>query len=229
MTQSAIKTMAKQASSIVQSGRCPLEFAERFSLPPGCFASPNRRGGLAIGLPTLIAMAPMLGHHLDDRKVVAKRQASDLASRFVQASEIPLPDQVELQDFFVAPLDILPFQRAGERHFQLLELNGTGVGGLTNMSGDVKKSWIQSVRSGMPARGGRRSWRWHPRGARRRATASLATCCMRNFFSLTGSPRLSRGALAMWKFWRLIRLLRTADGAGPPVRRCLYEEGQVKP
>ena len=110
MTQSAVKTMERQAPSVSQSARCPLSFAERVSPPPGCFASPNRRGGLAIGLPTLIALAPMLGYRLDDRKVVARRQASDLASRFARASEIPFPAEVELQDFFVAPLDILPFR-----------------------------------------------------------------------------------------------------------------------
>lgn len=145
MTQSAIKTMARQASAISQSGRCPLAFAERFSPPPGCFASPNQRGGLAIGLPTLIALAPMLGHRLDDRKVIARRQASDLASRFARASEIPFPAEVDLKDFFVAPLDILPFRRAGQRRFQLLELNGTGIGGLTNMPIDLVEEILNTI------------------------------------------------------------------------------------
>ena len=145
MTQSAVKTMERQAPSVSQSARCPLSFAERVSPPPGCFASPNRRGGLAIGLPTLIALAPMLGYRLDDRKVVARRQASDLASRFARASEIPFPAEVELQDFFVAPLDILPFRRDGQRRFQLLELNGTGIGGLTNMPIDLVEEILNTI------------------------------------------------------------------------------------
>jgi hypothetical protein len=139
------KTVAKQPSAISQAGRCPLAFAERFSPPPGCFAFPNRRGGLAIGLPTLIALAPMLGHRLDDRKVIARRQASDLASRFARASEIPFPAGVELKDSFVAPLDILPFRRAGQRRFELLELNGTGIGGLTNMPIDLVEEILDTI------------------------------------------------------------------------------------
>ncbi len=88
---------------------------------------------LKISLPTLISLAPMLGHHLDDRKTIAGRQADDLACRFARESEIQVPPQVAPQDFFVAPLDILPFHRAGRRRFQLLELNGTGIGGITNL------------------------------------------------------------------------------------------------
>lgn len=145
MTSMATNTMAKQASTISQSGRCPIAFVERVSLPPGCFASPNRREGLAIGLPTLIALAPMLGYRLDDRKIIAQRQASGLASRFARASEIPFPAGVELRDFFVAPLDILPFRSDDQRRFQLLELNGTGVGGLTNMPDDVVEDILDTI------------------------------------------------------------------------------------
>ncbi|WOJ91827.1 hypothetical protein RZS28_19060 (plasmid) [Methylocapsa polymorpha] len=90
-------------------------------------------------------MAPMLGHRLDDRKVVARRQASDLASHYALASEIPLPAGVDLKDFFVAPLDILPFRRAGQRRFQLLELNGTGIGGLTNMPVDLVEEILDTI------------------------------------------------------------------------------------
>jgi hypothetical protein len=103
-------------------------------IPPRRFgALPHRTEALSIGLPTLIGLAPMLGHRLDDRRTVADRQTSDLASGFARASERRLPAQAEPQDFFVAPLDILPFRRAGQQCFQLLELNGTGIGGITNM------------------------------------------------------------------------------------------------
>jgi hypothetical protein len=113
--------------------RRPRSFEQEFAPPPRFGVSSNRSEALAIGLPTLIGLAPMLGHRLDDRRTVADRQAFDLASGFARASERALPPQAELQDFFVAPLDILPFSRAGQRRFQLLELNGTGIGGITNM------------------------------------------------------------------------------------------------
>jgi hypothetical protein len=87
----------------------------------------------------------MLGHRLDDRKVVADRRAFDLASRFARASERPLPAQAQLQDFFVAPLDILSFRQAGQRRFQLLELNGTGIGGITNMPRALDENILDTI------------------------------------------------------------------------------------
>jgi len=104
-----------------------------------------QRAPLAISLPTLIALAPMLGHRLDDRKVVSNQQGSDLARRFGRASETPLPAHIPAEDFFVAPLDILPFRRAGQRRFQLLELNGTGIGGLTNMPTDLVQDILDTI------------------------------------------------------------------------------------
>jgi hypothetical protein len=103
------------------------------------------RHSLAIGLRTLISLAPMLGHRLDDRQSVAKGQASALALRFAEESEWSLPKQAGIGDFFVAPLDILPYRRDGRMRFQLLELNGTGIGGLTNMPGPVVEDILASI------------------------------------------------------------------------------------
>jgi len=108
-------------------------------------AAGGRHGALAISLPTLIALAPMLGHRLDDRNAVAQQQGSDLARRFARASEISLPANVQMKDFFVAPLDILPFRCGGRRRFQLLELNGTGIGGLTNMPTDLVQDILDTI------------------------------------------------------------------------------------
>ncbi|MGJ0507750.1 MAG: hypothetical protein ACR652_11600 [Methylocystis sp.] len=106
-------------------------------------AFPSNR--LAVGLPTLIGLAPMLGHRLDDRATIAQRQASILAERFEQESELPLPQNVGPWDFFVAPLDILPFRRAGQRRFQLLELNGTGIGGITNLPTSLVEDILETI------------------------------------------------------------------------------------
>lgn len=105
----------------------------------------DRRHGLSIGLRTLIGLAPMLGHRLDDRQSVAKGQASALALRFAQESEQPLPARTRIGDFFVAPLDILPYRRGGRLQFQLLELNGTGIGGITNMPGPLVEDILDSI------------------------------------------------------------------------------------
>ena len=105
----------------------------------------DRRHGLSIDLRTLIGLAPMLGHRLDDRQAVARRQASVLALRFVQESERPLPAGTRIRDFFVAPLDILPYRREGRLQFQLLELNGTGIGGITNMPGSLVEDILELI------------------------------------------------------------------------------------
>jgi hypothetical protein len=105
----------------------------------------ERCDALGISLPTLIGLAPMLGHRLDDRKTIANRQAFALASHFAEASELSLPAQAQLRDFFVAPLDILPYKRDGRLRFQLLELNGTGIGGLTNMPGALVEDVLDTI------------------------------------------------------------------------------------
>ncbi len=113
------------------------------------FSPPLTRVGanhaLAVSLPTLISLAPMLGHHLDDRNTIARHQAYDLAWRFARESEIQVPSQGAPQDFFVAPLDILAFRRAGRRKFQLLELNGTGIGGITNMPNGLVLEILETI------------------------------------------------------------------------------------
>lgn len=120
-------------------------FADRDSATQVAEVPRARHGALAISLPTLIALAPMLGHRLDDRNVVARQQGCDLAWRFARVSEIPLPAHVRTTDFFVAPLDILPFRCAGRQRFQLLELNGTGIGGLTNLPTDLVLDVLDSI------------------------------------------------------------------------------------
>ncbi len=78
-----VNTLTKQVGPVSRPIQCPLGYADGFC-PTECGgACANRYGGLAIGLPTLIALAPMLGHRLDDRKKIARRQTSDLASWFI--------------------------------------------------------------------------------------------------------------------------------------------------
>lgn len=119
--------------------------ARRRSLPLPPPHWTERQNGLSLNLRTLIGLAPMLGHRLDDRQSVAKGQAAALAMRFARESERPLPAGTGICDFFVAPLDILPYRREGRLQFQLLELNGTGIGGITNMPGPLVEDILDSI------------------------------------------------------------------------------------
>ncbi len=89
---------------------------------------------LHISLETVIAASPMLGHELEDRRPVRQAQNDALARRFASASAVPLRSTSQRDLFCVAPLDWLASEQEGRTQFHLLELNGTGIGGLTNMT-----------------------------------------------------------------------------------------------
>ncbi len=91
---------------------------------------------LTVSLDTLVAVAPMLGQAQEDRSSIRDAQDPVLLERLWAEASTPMPhDAAEGHDFFVAPLDILVSRDAdGAPRFQLAELNGTGIGGLTNMT-----------------------------------------------------------------------------------------------
>jgi hypothetical protein len=92
----------------------------------------------SVSLDTLIAVAPMLGYPLEDRARVRDAQDPELVARFQEASTRPLADPAHRALFLVAPLDVLVVAGPGGRkRFHIIETNGTGIGGLTNMSPGV--------------------------------------------------------------------------------------------
>lgn len=97
---------------------------------------------LTLSLETVIAASPMLGHKLEDRSKIREAQAPDLVERFRRASAVPLGSERQKRMFLVAPLDVLVVN-AGEgcKQFHVTEVNGTGIGGFSNLPLDV----IQSV------------------------------------------------------------------------------------
>ncbi len=90
-----------------------------------------------ISLETLMGVSPMLGHRLEDRSRIRESQDSNLIQSWQAASTVRLRDPDQRSLFCVAPLDIMVTEKAGEKSFHVLELNGTGIGGLTNISGQA--------------------------------------------------------------------------------------------
>src|SRR5688572_1379085 len=100
---------------------------------------------LNISIDTLLAASPMLGHKLEDRSRVRNSQDLGLIRSFQQASAIPLSNDAQKDLFLVAPLDILVEGDDGHKRFHIIETNGTGIGGLTNMPGAVIQTVLDSL------------------------------------------------------------------------------------
>jgi len=88
---------------------------------------------LHISLDTIVACSPLLGHELESRRPIAAAQDEDIADRIAAASDTPLRGQSQRDLFCIAPLDLLVSEQNGRKQFHLLELNGTGIGGLSNL------------------------------------------------------------------------------------------------
>src|ERR1700730_5514881 len=90
-------------------------------------------GTLMLSLDTVIAASQILGHRLEDRSRVRNAQDLRLAEAFQKASTIPLNNAAQRALFLISPLDILVVDDGGKKRFHIIETNGTGIGGLTNM------------------------------------------------------------------------------------------------
>ena len=101
---------------------------------------------LHVSLETLIATSCMLGHKLEDRSRISQNQDPALVRAFQAASTIPLSNSGQRDLFLVAPLDVLVTDCDGEKRFHIIETNGTGIGGLTNMPGDVVETILTGLR-----------------------------------------------------------------------------------
>jgi len=88
-----------------------------------------------ISLETLLAAAPLLGHDLEDRRTVRDGQEPELVEHLLGHGSRRLASSAQRGQFVVAPLDLLLARDSvsGEFRLHLLELNGTGIGGITNL------------------------------------------------------------------------------------------------
>src|SRR5439155_7128918 len=60
-------------------------------------------------------------------------------------STIKLRDASQRDLFCVAPLDVLVTETDGGKRFHIIEINGTGIGGLTNLPGAVVGSVLDGL------------------------------------------------------------------------------------
>jgi hypothetical protein len=89
---------------------------------------------LMVSLETLLAASPLLGHRLEDRRPIREAHDADIAQACQLRSTCSLGHPAQAALFAVAPLDILVTENTdGEKQFHVIELNGTGLGGLTNL------------------------------------------------------------------------------------------------
>ena len=95
---------------------------------------------------TVVAASPMLGHRLENRSSIRTRQDTTLLERWQEASTLPLRSAAQQDAFVVAPLDVLVSREQGKAQFHIIELNGTGIGGVSNMPESVVAAVAASLR-----------------------------------------------------------------------------------
>lgn len=92
-----------------------------------------RSSSFSVTLESLLAASSLLSHELEDRSRISSSQDVTLADRLATSTAQSLRDTSQRDLFCVAPLDILVSEHEGQKQFHLLELNGTGIGGITNL------------------------------------------------------------------------------------------------
>ena len=95
---------------------------------------------------TVVAASPMLGHRLENRASIRKQQDLQLIQRLQESSTVPLRNASQQDSFVVAPLDILVSRQDGRIQFHIIELNGSGIGGVSNMPAQVVAAVVESLR-----------------------------------------------------------------------------------
>lgn len=95
---------------------------------------------------TVVAASPMLGHRLENRASIRKQQDSRLLERLQESSTLPLRSAGQQDLFVVAPLDVLVSREDGKAQFHIIELNGTGIGGVSNLPAEVVAAVAASLR-----------------------------------------------------------------------------------
>jgi hypothetical protein len=94
---------------------------------------------------TVIANSPLLGQELEDRRPIRAAQDDRIATRLAFTAATPLRSPSQRDLFCVAPLDLLVSAENGRKRFHLLELNGTGIGGVTNLTDRAMCEVLESL------------------------------------------------------------------------------------
>ncbi|MGE0529202.1 MAG: hypothetical protein AB7P49_19255 [Bdellovibrionales bacterium] len=98
-----------------------------------------------VSMDTIIGTSMMMGHRLEDRTRIREAQDRPLIQALQAFSTVPLHNHRQKDLFCVAPLDILVTEQHGNKQFHLLEINGTGIGGLTNLNGEAVASVLDCL------------------------------------------------------------------------------------
>ncbi|GIW81165.1 MAG: hypothetical protein KatS3mg105_2972 [Gemmatales bacterium] len=98
-----------------------------------------------ISCDVLIGTSCALGHRLEDRAPVRNAQNADIVRYVQESSTVRLRDHSQRNLFCVAPIDVLVTEDNGQVQFHLIELNGTGIGGLTNISADAVGATLEGL------------------------------------------------------------------------------------
>jgi hypothetical protein len=98
-----------------------------------------------ISLPTLIGTSPLLGHALEERASIREGQDLALAAQIEAGTSIALRP-MQRSSFVCAPLDVMMSRSSrGIPEFHILELNGTGIGGITNLPEHAVGAMLDSL------------------------------------------------------------------------------------
>ncbi|MEW5297912.1 MAG: hypothetical protein WDW36_001090 [Sanguina aurantia] len=148
--QSGLKLPSQGAAQIkhlapcVHPGSAVAASAAVASCPPASPAS-TCVDLLHCSLPTLLGTCEMLGHGMEDRTSICRQQDAQLLSRLQVETKCQLRDGSQRPLFVVAPLDVLVTRdNAGRNQFHIIEINGTGISGLTNMSQESVRAVLAS-------------------------------------------------------------------------------------
>jgi hypothetical protein len=106
----------------------------------------EHNAALSLSLETICSCSKLLGHSLEDRSAIRGQQDWSLVRSWQARTSTVLRNREQEDLFAVAPLDLLVSDLGQKRKFHLLELNGTGIGGLTNMSSPAINAVLQCMR-----------------------------------------------------------------------------------
>lgn len=100
---------------------------------------------LSVSIQTIVGSSELLGHSLEARDTIREQQDAALVHALQAVSTTPLRDSAQKPLFIVAPLDVLVTRDKGVNKFHIIEINGTGIAGITNMTNSVIQTMMTSI------------------------------------------------------------------------------------
>ena len=98
-----------------------------------------------ISIETLIGCSRLLGHQLESRQSIREGTDEPFLRQIESHSAVPIGGDVG-RGFLLAPLDVLVQRTDAGNRFHVIELNGSGIGGLTSMSPEPVAGVLDQLR-----------------------------------------------------------------------------------